>query len=185
MNLLTQGNSKLKKDGIWTFSLPAGKTCPMTGHYVTRAARQLRERNYHLSKTLDFKYIIMDQIIKKQIGMVRIHDSGDFYDTFYANKWLTIAKAIPECLFYAYTKQVSLFKIQECGGYMPPNFRLIYSYGGLEDELINPETDRHARVFEDYPSLKAAGYTDASDSDILALGLEKKIGLIYHGPIGP
>jgi|GEM_PF-6083239 len=39
-----------------------------------------------------------------QVQLFRLHTSGDFYSPEYAEKWLEIAKALPEVHFYAYTK---------------------------------------------------------------------------------
>jgi len=82
-------------------------------------------------------------------------------------------------VFYAYTKQVKMFKdiVQD----IPANFKLIFSYGGKQDNLINPEIDRHSWVFESTSDLDSKGYIDASQDDMLALTDNPKVGLVYHG----
>ena len=108
---------------------------------------------------------------------IRIHDSGDFFSQDYLNLWTSIAGANPEILFYAYTKEVAMVSTR----LLPRNFRIIYSMGGLQDHLINTETDRHADVFPTMEALLAAGYTDQSASDLLAVLLEtNKVGIVAN-----
>ena len=83
--------------------------------------------------------------------------------------------------FYAYTKEVNEFKKLKLMHWIPSNFTLIYSLGGKQDASISMETDRHARVFESEDQLNAAGYINASSDDLLAIGDNKKVGLVYHG----
>lgn len=116
---------------------------------------------------------------------VRIHDSGDFYSVEYLKKWLSIISQFENdgrVEFYAYTKMVNLFKDLDKAGYnqIPENLVLIYSFGGKQDALIGPN-DRHSKVFNSLADLKNAGYIDASHNDLLALGENPKIGLVYHG----
>ena len=109
---------------------------------------------------------------------VRIHDTGDFYDVEYTRKWFKIAELNPSVKFYAYTKMVSVFhKLKD---EMPDNFTIVYSYGGTEDALINPDTDKHARVFETVDDLNRAGYVDCSNDDLMIFQTDK-VGLVYHG----
>ena len=105
---------------------------------------------------------------------IRIHDSGDFFASWYLDLWIELADWFPDVLFYAYTKEVSMLK----GLDLPWNFRIIFSTGGLEDHLIDPDLDRHADVFQDDESLMRAGYTSQDASDLLAVLLPTtKIGI--------
>lgn len=55
-------------------------------------------------------------------GFFRIHESGDFYDQSYVNKWAKIAAAFPDVKFLAFTKSFGLdFTV------MPSNVQLVYS----------------------------------------------------------
>ena len=118
---------------------------------------------------------------KKQL-VIRIHDSGDFYNVRYVNKWLEIVQLHPEVNFYAYTKMVPIFKKLQKSKNFPSNLTIIYSEGGLVDNLIDRTKDRHSRVFPDLASLLQAGYDDASKDDTVAYkSVSGKIGLIYHG----
>lgn len=103
---------------------------------------------------------------------IRIHDSGDFYSDDYLRRWVEIARQVDDILFYAYTKEVSRVKrmIGEEG--FPPNFRVIFSLGGVEDHLLDPDEDRHAEVFPDLVSLSEAGYTDQEENDLYCVLLD-------------
>ncbi len=200
MKLLTQ-NDKLKKDNIWSFGLPAVKTCPQAGEctnycyarkgrYVFGTVKSHKERCLDHSKTLSFINDICREIESHRragIDIVRIHDSGDFYNNLYARQWFAIAKKNPNIIFYAYTKSVDMFKEFQISynpngtNLIPDNFRVIYSYGGKQDRLINLETDRHAKIFKSEQELLDEGYVDCSESDLSAATTDSlKIGLIYH-----
>ena len=110
---------------------------------------------------------------------VRIHDSGDFFAPWYLEAWLEIARRNPTVLFYAYTKEVRMFR--EHPTPFPPNFRHLFSTGGLQDNDINPELDRHAEVFATPEKLDAAGYADQEASDLLAVLLPTtRIGIVAN-----
>ena len=64
---------------------------------------------------------------------------------------------------------------------IPENFTIIFSYGGRQDDMIDPAVDRHSVVFETLGQLQDNGYADAAEYDTVALEDNPKIGLIYHG----
>ena len=127
--LLVNGNAKLGK-GVWTFSTLPTKgmftveiagvvymipgTCPCTcaGCYATsgfynmpstiksNAIKTILAREY-----LDFvTRAIIAQIEADDIQLLRIHASGDFFNTAYIEAWREIVKASPACVFWTYTK---------------------------------------------------------------------------------
>lgn len=111
---------------------------------------------------------------------IRIHDAGDFFDFGYLSAWLAIAYAHKDILFYAYTKEVEMVK-EESEFQGLPNFRVVYSFGGKQDHLIDRERDRHADVFPTKEALEAAGYFDQSDNDLLAVvAPTNKIGIVAN-----
>jgi hypothetical protein len=111
--------------------------------------------------------------------VIRVHDSGDFYNANYQLIWYAIARAFPDVLFYAYTKQI--VQSVALSSRQPLNFTLIYSQGGKQDRYIQ-QTDRHARVFESSQQLLDAGYVDGTNDDLVApLSSNHRIGLVYHG----
>jgi hypothetical protein len=186
-NLLTT-NSKLERDNILSWNLPAGKTCPnadkclkgcyaMAGLYLKANVRKRHLKNFELSKSPFFVDLMKREIEKKKPKIVRIHASGDFYSLEYLHRWIEIVKSFPNIKFYAYTKMISMVKSQK----LPENFIVIFSEGGKEDHLIS-ESDRRARVFHSLEELKAQNFEDTSKHDIKALGINPRIGLIYHGP---
>ena len=199
-------NSKMKKSTgiIYNFGIPNFKsasgfiTCPNAskcvsgcyagqGTYNFKNVKNSYERRLELTFKPEFVSIINAEINllkvlhKGQSLSIRIHDSGDFYNYEYLAKWLNIISMNPDVNFYAYTKQVSMFKNTELHRFLK-NYTLIYSMGGKEDHLINLNTDRHSMVFETLAELNEAGYINASNDDAIAFNSEnKKIGLVYHG----
>ena len=202
MNLLTQ-NSKLKETSkklglkIFNFSIPAYKSksgkvvCPFAescvkycyaqkGNYkrFPKVAEGMEER-FLISKSLNFVALMDIEINKKKADAVRIHDSGDFYNNEYIEKWVNIAMLNPNVNFYAYTKSIPLFK----GRNLPKNMDVIFSFGSKKDELIDVNNDRHARIFNNETELLKQGYINASKIDYYATKFHsenKKVGLIYH-----
>jgi hypothetical protein len=113
--------------------------------------------------------------------VIRIHDSGDFYNTKYLSKWIEIMERFSEVEFYAYTKAVQMMWFWDVDGKLPLNFTWIASEGGTQDHMIEPRM-RHSRVFESTEALEAAGYDNAMDDDTVAFTSKTgKIGLVYHG----
>ena len=209
MGLLTQ-NSKMKKSSqngitVVNWTIPAFqdskgfKTCPnagacaagcyaRSGTYRFSGSIKAHEAKLKLSQSDTFVIEMIKEIYtwleKKSVKTlkVRIHDAGDFYSVEYLDKWTKIMNHFSgsnRVSFYAYTKQVQLFK-SSLG--LPSNFRAVFSYGGKQDSMIDVNKDFHSRVFESIEALNAAGYTDGTQDDMIASdGLNKKIGLVYHG----
>ena len=202
MNLLTQ-NAKIKETSkkvglnIFNFSIPAYKsatgklTCPFADSCVKYCYAQkgnykrfpkigeLMEKRYLLTKQSIFIASMNIEIKKKKADAIRIHDSGDFYSKEYLDKWVTIANDNPKVKFYAYTKSIPLF----IGKELPTNMDIIFSTGSKKDELINFETHRHAKIFNNEMELQEAGYINASKIDFFATKFHssnKKVGLIFH-----
>jgi len=203
LNYLSQ-NAKMKKikgADVYNWGIPAFKaqsgliTCPnaskcATGCYAQSGAYRFSnvkskyESRLELALSPQFENVLGAEIDHvKQLAskrdkscLIRIHDSGDFFSLEYTQKWLRLIQSNPCTLFYAYTKQVSQFKSMD----LPHNLRLIYSYGGKQDHLIDSEQDRHSRVFENIKQLEKAGYANASVNDMIALGPCLKIGLVFH-----
>jgi len=190
-------NSKMMESSerIFNFGIPAYKsksgliTCPSAGickngcyatmgTYIWEQVQNAYERRLKLTQSKKFSDVISEEIQRRDIKYVRIHDSGDFYNSEYLSKWIKVMELNPSVTFYAYTKQVKLLK----SFVLPDNFKVIYSFGGKQDKLINTKCDRHSKVFMNETELKEAGYVDASKNDAVAFqNISKKIGLIYHG----
>jgi len=141
----SDGNKKLipnNETAFLVFNLPAVKTCPFrTAHceklcYAKKAETAYpdclpaRARNFADSLRDDFVERMIYTILKKlrydrklRKLVVRIHESGDFYNREYADKWLAIAdyfKSEKRVVFICYTKSFPYFD----GVKLPHNFRL-------------------------------------------------------------
>ncbi len=114
-----------------------------TSELISSAARQKRWHNFDLIKTAKTENAMANLIIgsfnadekAKNVVKVRVHSSGDFFNEAYFKAWMKVAKAMPDELFYAYTKSfrywVKNFKE------VPENFHIIASRGSKDDFLID------------------------------------------------
>lgn len=187
-DLIRFKNRKLAKDSIGDFKLPAVKTCPYadeckkwcfgsTGTFKAPTVYNFTELSYRASKRGTFIKRMIKEITKhiEERGMkiLRIHSVGDFYSQEYYDKWMEIARAIPEVLFYAYTKSLPFVDWDN----LPENVRIIQSVGGVcKVDKRRP----HAKVFPTTEKALEDGYKICSDSEMVALK-NIKIGLVAHG----
>jgi hypothetical protein len=207
MALLSQ-NKKMKASSngeflVYNFGIPAYKsktgqvTCPFAdecikgcyanqGAYLWSNVAQAYEKRLASTLTDEFVHDMSAEISKAvasaarkdKLLLIRIHDSGDFYSSAYLAKWLEIIAAFPMVKFYAYTKSIPLFEKVT----VPSNFKVIYSYGGKLDKLINTTKHYHAKVFTSSEALTTSNYVDGMGDDLVAaVGDTKRIGLVYHG----
>jgi hypothetical protein len=201
---LSKGNAKLVKtsgEGVYrvlSFGLPADmnfqdssgvthNTCPgatacravcyaKQGRYAMESVARPRRRN--LEESLKDSFIpdmVKALTSARSYNVVRIHDSGDFYSQTYFDKWVAIAEALPNRIFYAYTKAHHLDMSKK-----PANLRIIRSLGGRWDRLVNL-TESHSRIFASHEAREAAGYVNGNVNDVPAIEGVNKIGLVYHG----
>lgn len=141
---VTFGNKKLPKSTM-IFNIPARTTCPgrtalcSEKCYALKAERMYkqvlpaRQSNFNQSR-LDTFGLSMHETIQKhkhKIDAVRIHESGDFYNQDYLNKWYTIALNNPGITFYVYTKS---FHLNFTG--KPANFVLIASFDSSTRDIV-------------------------------------------------
>ena len=154
---LSESNKKLKPNKetrFLIFNLPSKITCPFaTEHckkfcYAVKAETAyptcLPSRLKHLEEsradifTKRMIYTIESYLIKSSYQnakkiIVRIHESGDFYNQTYANKWLEIAehfKTDKRIVFMAYTKSLTFFCnsiYSEEKKYIPKNMVIRFS----------------------------------------------------------
>jgi hypothetical protein len=188
---VSTGNSKLAQDGIACFDIPQAVTCrgagsclgfcyASIGNYTYRVKQQNMLNNFYTSQTPEvFKELVSKSFEKlpRYIKTIRLHSSGDFYNQEYLDTWVEIMEAHPQFRFYAYTKSLDLDWTEAL---KLKNFFRVQSIGGLFDHLIDMEL-AHSRIFPDQESLLAAGYLDASESDLPAAAGGIKIGLVVHG----
>ncbi|MFF7415602.1 GP88 family protein [Streptomyces lydicus] len=181
----------------WAGVLPSGRsynTCPSAG--VCRDMCYARAGTFMIPSTLrahqrNLQYVMDEpeaweaQMIKELqhprfrpgefVAHVRVHEAGDWFSDGYLRAWLRIMRTAPDVVFYNYTKEVE--RVERLVRPDPPaNFHWRYSYGGTQDELIEPHHD-HADVFPDEASLDAAGYTSQAPSDLLAAYGPRELGI--------
>lgn len=199
--MLTQ-NRELRREGIWNWTLPAWagrlpdgrtyNTCPQAGAcakvcyarngtYRWPVVKAKHERN--LARVLDdlgrWEADMVAELGAKRFRggkYLRVHDAGDFFSDDYTQAWLRIARSVPDVTMYAYTKEVSRFR-RLVEGQAPANFRWVYSYGGREDHLLDPDVDRVADVFPDEDAIAAAGFSSQEGSDLLAVLGPPRVGI--------
>ncbi|MGW7198996.1 GP88 family protein [Streptomyces chryseus] len=190
--LLTQ-NSDLRRIGVFNWTLPAFaiqlpdgsnfNVCPQAGvcaqfcyarvgTYRFKNVRAAHIRNLLLCRDTpeEFETRMTDELNHKRYSgkWIRLHDSGDFFSEENLLTWLRIMEKSPGVRFYCYTKEIRLFK-RVLAGSAPDNFLWCYSLGGKEDTYIDITKERHADVFPDVEALIAGGYTDQTESDLLAV----------------
>lgn len=189
---------------IFNFGIPAFRsdtgliTCPnakncvagcyaRSGTYRFSVAVKAYEKRLAVTLSDNFVQVMSSAIQLKKIEagkkslFIRIHDSGDFYNEVYLKKWIDIINNNPSVQFYAYTKQVAMFKKFKALGLIPDNFTTIFSLGGKQDHLIDVNTDRHAKVYSSSRKLDK-GYINATNNDLFAISkTTHKVGLVYHG----
>jgi hypothetical protein len=87
---------------------------------------------------------LLAESLPKNVGVVRIHVAGDFFNQNYFDAWLSVALCRPDVLFYAYTKSLPYWiaRIDQ----LPANFVLTASRGGRKDELIEKHSLRSVKV---------------------------------------
>ena len=198
----TKGNEKLQKDNGGTyniigFGIPADhdfnangeslNTCPSAlacravcyakqGRYAMPNVVNARKHNLDMSLNTHFASMVVADLKRmRKVNTVRIHDSGDFYNQDYFNKWCDIAKALPHIIFYAYTKTLNLDWENK-----PDNLVITQSFGGKHDNLVNMSLP-HSRIFATHEDRINAGYVDGNVNDVPAIEGLVQIGLVYHG----
>ena len=139
------GNLKLQKS-IGVFSLPRYYTCPgktklCSAYCYAESPEKMRggvvysrNKNYAWTQRPDFVKVVSEMIHNMKFDWFRIHESGDFYNQEYLDKWLEIVRNNPQTKFLAYTKNWHLnFKN------LPSNICIRYSCDisseHLRDEL--------------------------------------------------
>jgi hypothetical protein len=189
--MLLGRNSKMKKSEgrFYDFAIPAVKTCPQAGlckqfcyaqqgRYIFPHVRNAAQRRYLATMKPNFVEKMTAELQKIKPTHLRIHSSGDFYSREYLDKWVAIARKFPKITFYAYTKSVSLIKGY---GKLPRNMRIVYSFGGKEDHLIDVRTDKHSKVFHSFSEAEEKGYRALNDGDHLIFSRKRKLCNVYHG----
>lgn len=143
-------NSKLRKDKIVAFNLPAIKTCPgageckrycyaRKGRYVFPVVKAAHARNYEAALKPTFVDAMDQALCRSRAKYVRLHTSGDFFSQAYLDMWVSIMRNHPEKRFYCYSK--SLHLDWSCADALS-NFARTQSVGGKYDREIRSDISR-------------------------------------------
>jgi len=202
-----RGNAKLGKH-IYTFSLPAGYSCPGAMHCLARADRdtgkiqdgplnqfrcfaasdEAQYKNTRLQRWHNFELLkgksafemanLIEMSLPLKANLIRVHVSGDFFNQNYFDAWMIVARKNPLRTFYAYTKSLNLWV--KTIGVIPKNFALNASRGGVHDALISQYNLKSAEVVFSVKEAKDKGLEiDHDDSHAYKSG--KSFGLLIHG----
>ena len=115
---------------------------------------RLKMLNYVVNHWDLFEKRLLNEIESKELintqeglgTLIRWHDSGDFFSEKYLLGAFGIAEKTPNVQHYAYTKSIGMISGQN----IPPNFFFRFSFGGLQDKLIDKIKTPYADIL--YPN---------------------------------
>jgi hypothetical protein len=198
----------LKNTQVVAFDLPAGYTCPCADtcqsfsnresgritdgenckircyaasiESAFTSARNAHWRNYDvlckLSQAEMVKLILSE--LPKNVKVVRIHSSGDYFAKRYFQAWVKVAEIRTDVRFFGYTKILNYVNADK-----PDNFRLVYSFGGKMDSKKTCEPT--AYIVKNIAEaiirglLVSCADNPADDFDFIMEG--KTFALVLHG----
>ena len=191
----TRVNKHIFDPKAWSWSIPAGTTCPgaekclakadrITGK-ITNGAKQtfkcyaavnerypsVRKRywcNFDAvrGKKADEVVEILSECFPKNAKRVRVHTAGDFFSEEYFLGWMRFAKSKPDTQFWAYTKSIP-FWVRNVDA-VPPNMEIQASYGGRWDSMIEEHGLKYARVVWSPDEAKSLGLEIDTDDRLAA-----------------
>jgi hypothetical protein len=204
---LNRGNAKLGKN-IWTFSLPAGFSCPGALECLSKAnrdtgkiadgpntkfrcfaasdeaqyknTRNQRWHNFELLKGKSSEQMVklIQDSLPQKASLIRIHVSGDFFNQNYFDAWVEVARKNPGRTFYAYTKSLHFWLARK--DEIPENLALNASHGGTHDWLIEKYQFKSAKVVFSEKEAEEKGLKIDHD-DSLAYHSRDSFALLIHG----
>jgi len=199
----------LRKSHVVAFDLPAGYTCPMASECLSKSdkitgkitdGKEMKFRCYAASTEATFAPVrkahwknfeairnlstdeIADLILSelpKNVKVVRIHSSGDFFSKRYFQAWVRVAFYRPDVTFFGYTKIIDYVKANK-----PDNFNLVYSFGGKQDNKLSDEPTCYViNNIEEAASkgVEIACYTSNSANDYKFIVSKKSFAIMLHG----
>lgn len=101
---------------IHGFHMPADTTCPgatevclsccfgLSGRFLLGNVKAAAERNERRTRDRHFVADMTSEMRRKMPPVVRVHVVGDFYDTSYIRKWISVVERTPRTQFFAYTR---------------------------------------------------------------------------------
>jgi hypothetical protein len=140
------------------------------------SVRKLRWHNFNILRKLKTSVAMAQAIYEsmpKNVKVVRIHTSGDFFNKAYFVAWIRVARAMPSVTFYGYTKQAQYLTTD-----LPSNMKIVVSVGGRNDD----KAPKHARA---HVVLTAQGHAfpvyDDAQSETAVIEGKGTFGLLIHG----
>lgn len=208
---------------IHAWSILAGLTCPgesllckcrcyaLHGNFLWNTTKTAHGKNTQFSRTELFADWMVHEIQRRFVRVLRVHVAGDFYDEIYIDKWVQIAKALPDVTMYAYTRSWRLDELFPALLRLArlPNFHMWWSidretgpapsvpgvrvaYMAIDDvdaRLVPDDTDLLFRVRPKTPMQSANG-VHVCPVETKIPGEEKKhtcssCGLCWNGKVQP
>lgn len=120
-------------------------------------------------------------------GIVRVHTSGDFFNSEYFYAWVEVARRNPDVIFYAYTKELQYLVPSNSSVYYgstgkPSNLRLTASRGGRQDHLIGEYGLPESVVVYSTEEAESKGLEiDDDDSHAMLQDGNTSFALLIHG----
>ena len=119
-HLLIKGNTKMGLD-VFIFNLPPLSTCRPTrwcrancyalkGNFRFPSVSRAAKKRHSASQLPNFVDMVVEEIGRRHVAMVRLHSSGDFYSRAYVRKWIEVARRCPKTIFRTTTKRRDLAK---------------------------------------------------------------------------
>ena len=168
------------KDGKHTkfrcFQASAEAVYPSLRNMVWNNLDALRDAG----KAVPMAKLILKSLEDVKFDILRVHVGGDFFSDEYFLAWVMVAKAMPDKLFYAYTKSLGSWKRMKLVIDNTDNFVLTASRGGKNDELIDEHDFKCAEgVFSEEEAADKGLEIDHDDSHA-AYG-DESFALLIHG----
>lgn len=214
-NSKLQKLAKIAGKSVWSLDLLAGHTCPAAKdckscvrnskikdgphtkfrcyaasleaiYPLTYAAHKYNTELLRNKTAAQITSLILNSL-PKNVGIIRLHSSGDFMNKEYFYGCIGAIKATPHINWYAYTKCLSYIKeyVDNFGacdikhGRLLPNFYVTASYGGKYDSLIEEMQIRSTKVIlEEDEAARNDTLIDTTDS--FASSLSPTFSLLIH-----
>jgi hypothetical protein len=146
--------------------------------------RKSRWDNFELLKqaktAIGMAKLIEDALLtKKNIKLVRFHQSGDFWSQSYFDAWLMVAQQHPEWIFYGYSKALTYWVKRL--SLIPSNFKIVASRGGTHDYLIDIFGLRSVRVVFSEREAKRKWHLELDHDDTHCWKGNKDFAVLLHG----
>lgn len=139
----------------------------------------LRSYNFNRLRTSNQKVRLILDSLPQDIGVLRYHVGGEFFNQDYFDSAIQVANLRPDVLFYTYTK--SLIYWTKRVNDIPENFILTASYGGRLDWMISEYNLRYCRVvYDESETDMPIDHDDSHAADPDMRG--QNFALLIHGP---